>query len=109
MTLTILVQIHKNKIIIFPIKDNKQKPIFEGILTIGITNKGPRPSKFKIKKSGTDGYLQPKEAINLFRRSNRIMIAQGGDKEMEKQFKEFLKAYQLKSESVYVCRYCLLD
>jgi len=107
MTLDILVHAQKSKLYLFPIKNNNPTPIFQGVLLLGETPKGPRPLKFRIKAGKKEDPRAPREALDLLKRADKIIIARG-DPKLSTSFRQMLLAYQLSSEEIEVCRFCLL-
>lgn len=108
MSLWILVNPENNKLFIMVIKGSRKLPLFIGEVSLTQTNAGPRPHKFKVTKGEKKEFLTPAEFIDLLRIADRIMIATGGNTLTTEAFKEMLKGFQLESESVNICRFCVL-
>lgn len=108
MTLWILASAERSKIIILPIRDKKKKPLFVGELILRDTDAGPRPHKFKVKDNGKGEFKPPSEFVELLRKTDRIMIARGGDEGQTASFVEMLQGFQMSADVVNACRFCLL-
>ncbi|MHC1632064.1 MAG: DUF5814 domain-containing protein [Methanotrichaceae archaeon] len=85
-----------------------RESIFEGYLRLKDTSKGPRAYKFLVCKrdNGGEQYLPPGDAIRILRKAESIYLA-GGNMSLEKNFIQFLKAYQLSYRRVAICYQCL--
>jgi len=105
--LSVIIHPQESKILVLPIKDNGQEPLFQGILTLKNTPKGPRAGKFRIKKGETEELRAPDELIELLRLADGILFAEGNERS-EAEFKELLTAYQLDYGYTDACRLCLL-
>lgn len=108
MSLWILVNPQSNKLFIMAIKGSRKLPLFIGEVILKHTNTGPRPHKFKIVRDQKEELLTPIEFIDLLRIADRIMIVKDGNNLMSASFNEMLKGFQLESEIVNVCRFCIL-
>ena len=84
-----------------------KKPLFEGYLRLKETPKGPRIYKFLLRKD-SEKYLPPDDVIRLLRQAEAIYLAQG-ETQLEKQFVELLRAYQLDYRQIAVCPHCLAE
>ncbi|MGP8330886.1 MAG: DUF5814 domain-containing protein [Methanosarcinaceae archaeon] len=108
MTLWILINAEKSKIIVMPIKNQKKIPLFVGELILRTTPAGPRPHKFRVFHDNKDEYRSPEELVDLLRLSERVMVTIGGDSRRTSDFLEMLKGFQLEADMVNVCRFCLI-
>lgn len=107
MTLWVLGNAEKSKIIVMAIKDRLKQPLFVAELHLKDSYKGPRPHKIRVltgKKK--EEFIPPQEFIELLRSAKRIMLAEGGDPANEEAFLEMLKGFQLKAEGVKICKHC---
>ncbi|NYT02351.1 MAG: DEAD/DEAH box helicase [Methanosarcinales archaeon] len=107
MSLHVLAQADRSRILILPLKN--EAVLFEGYLRLKETPIGPRPYKFLVKKDGEkedQKYLQPDDAIRLLRKAKGIFLADG-DRELEQKFLQLLEAYQLGCRRISVCHHCL--
>ena len=98
----------KSKIVVLPVKDKKNLPIFVGELTLSNTKAGPRPHRFRVTRNGQDELLPPEELLDLLKISDRIMISQICKDTIRSQIEKMLKDFQLSADIINVCRFCLL-
>lgn len=100
----VIVYPQKQKLLLLPVNDGKQ--LFECTLVLRDTPRGPRPGRFIVRRE-KDDVRQPDEAIELLRLAGGILVARGGDEHTGEEFRAMLSAYQLRSEYVSACRFCL--
>ena len=84
------------------------KPVFVGVLTVQDTSRGVRPLKIRVVKEKGDEYLPVPTFIELIKAADCIFAART-DVEEKDRLDDMLDGYQLGSESVGICRFCLTD
>lgn len=93
LMLSVIIHPQKSRLVLLPIKDESNIPLFYGILQKN-TPKGARAGRFRIKHGNKEELRSPDEVIKLLRMADKILIT-CGDQKSEKQLKEMLNAYQL--------------
>lgn len=96
------------------IVDKKREPLWTGELELKQNTAGFRPHKIRIlKKNGKtltdEEYYPTKDFIDFLKKAGRIMISADTSPENRQKIEEMLQAYQLKADSVSICRHCLLQ
>jgi len=84
------------------------KPVFVGVLTVQDTSRGVRPLKVRVVKEKGDEYLPVPTFIELIKAADCIFAARTDEAEKDR-LDDMLEGYQLGSESVGICRFCLTD
>ncbi|HEY3274651.1 MAG TPA: ATP-dependent DNA helicase, partial [Methanocella sp.] len=84
------------------------KPVFIGVLTVQDTSRGVRPLKVRVVKEKSDEYLPVPTFVELIKAADCIFAARMDD-EGKDRLDDMLDGYQLGSESVGICRFCLTD
>lgn len=97
----------KDEYRVYPLK-GEGKPVFIGVLTVQDTSKGVRPLKVRVLREKADEYLPASTFIELLKASDCIFAARM-DAAAKDRLDDMLDGYQLGSESVSVCRFCLSD
>ncbi|MCX9013677.1 MAG: DUF5814 domain-containing protein [Candidatus Methanoperedens sp.] len=106
--LHVIIYPQKSNLIILPIKDNDNVPLFLGTLILKQTPRGARPARFRIKRGDKEELRAPDELIELLRLADKILFAEGNEKS-EEGFKQILEAYQLNYGYTNPCRICLVE
>ncbi|MFD1598097.1 DEAD/DEAH box helicase [Halobellus rarus] len=83
--------------------------VFRAVLELKETDAGPRPAKFRVKRSSSEEPRDPSQFVELARRASRIRISQQTSKHRRKELQEMLDGYQLEALVVRTCRYCASD
>lgn len=96
------------------IADKKREPLWVGELELKQNTAGFRPHKVRVvKKNGKmlsdEEYYPTKEFIELMKGANRIMSDRDMPATKAEELTDMLKAYQLKADTVNICRHCLLQ
>ncbi|MCD1294721.1 ATP-dependent DNA helicase [Methanocella sp. CWC-04] len=97
----------KDEYKLYPLKA-EGTPLFTGVLTLQKTSKGMRPLKVRIVKNKEDEYLPIPTFVELIKASDEILTS-GLSASQEDDLNDMLKAYQLTSRSIGVCRFCLME
>jgi helicase len=97
----------KDEYRVYPVK-GEGKPVFVGILTVQQTSKGVRPLKVRVLKEKEDEYLPVSTFVELLKAADCVFAARMSTGEQE-TLDDMLKAYQLGSERVGICRFCLME
>ncbi len=97
----------KDEYRVHPIKGDG-KPVFVGVLTVQETSRGVRPLKVRVVKEKGDEYLPVPTFIELLKAADCIFAARMDDTERAR-LDDLLDGYQLASESVGICRFCLTE
>jgi len=100
----IIVQLQKGgsyKLIFFDGKNTRGA----GFVELMETPRGPRPTKYRVRWGGKKEYRHTpsKELIAQLRESEVLLV------KPDKQFEEFLGAFQVRTGTIDACRMCLLD
>lgn len=96
------------------IADKKREPEWAGELELKQNTAGFRPHKVRVlKKNGKmlsdEEYYPTKDFIDLLKKANRVMISRDTSPANRQEAEDMLKAYQVKSDIVDICRHCLLQ
>ncbi|MDL2260918.1 DEAD/DEAH box helicase [Methanimicrococcus sp. OttesenSCG-928-J09] len=96
------------------IADKKREPLWAGELELKQNTAGFRPHKVRVlKKNGKnlsdEEYYPTKEFIDLMKTANRIMVSKETSPKNRQEIEDMFKAYQLKFDTVDICRHCLLQ
>jgi len=83
--------------------------VFRAVLELQETDAGPRPAKFRIKRSSSEEPRDPSQFVELARRASRIRISQQTSKSKRRELQEMLDGYQLEALVVRTCRLCASD
>ncbi|WP_336024555.1 DEAD/DEAH box helicase [Halobellus salinisoli] len=83
--------------------------VVRAVLELQETDAGPRPAKFRIKRSSSEEPRDPSQFVELARRASRIRISQQTSKAKRRELQEMLDGYQLEALVVRTCRYCASD
>ncbi|MFA4860439.1 DEAD/DEAH box helicase [Methanoregula sp.] len=102
--MNIIVQLQKGgsyKLIFFDGKNTRGA----GFVELMETPRGPRPTKYRVRWGGKKEYKHTpsKELIAQLRESTVLLV------KPDKQFSEFLGAFQVRTGTIDACRMCLLD
>ena len=99
----------KDEYRVYPIK-GEGKPVFVGVLTVQQTSRGVRPLKVRAikEKAGGDEYLPVPTFLELLKAVDCLFVARMADADRA-ALDDLLAGYQLGSEHVGVCRFCLLE
>ncbi len=104
----VFVHYRKDEFRVYPVKGEGQ-PVFSGVLTVQQTSRGTRPLKIRvIKEKGGEEYLPVSTFTELLKAADCVFTAMMNDAQ-EKTLNDMLKAYQLTSQRIGVCRFCLMD
>ncbi len=103
-----------NNFTVMVIEDKKKIPLWTGEMELRENTAGFRPHKIRVlsrdgKPVKDESYVQSKVLIDLMRKANRIMIANGFSAKRDKELLSMLAGYQLKPVFADVCRFCLLE
>ncbi|BAI60136.1 putative ATP-dependent helicase [Methanocella paludicola SANAE] len=108
MSLIIVVTPYKrDDFKVYPIRD-EGSPLFVGVLSLQRTDKGMRPLRIRVVREKEDEYLPVPSFVDLLKAASAIMAA-SMDPAREAALDSMLEAYQLGSNKVNVCRFCLLE
>ena len=96
------------------IADKKREPLWVGELELKQNTAGFRPHKIRVlKKNGKNAadeeYYPTKNFIEMMKKVNRIMVSKDTSPQNKEELENMLKAYQLKFDTVDICRHCLLQ
>ncbi|MDR0767095.1 MAG: DEAD/DEAH box helicase, partial [Methanosarcinales archaeon] len=96
------------------IADKKREPLWVGELELKQNTAGFRPHKIRIlKKNGKnvtdEEYYPTKDFIEILKKANRIMVSKETSPKNKEELENLFKAYQLKFETVDICRHCRLQ
>ena len=103
----VFVPYRKDEYRVYPVK-GEGKPVFSGVLTVQETSRGTRPLKVRVIKEKGDEYLPVSTFMELLKAADCIFTTMMTDAQ-EQGLNEMLKAYQLTSQRVGVCRFCLME
>jgi helicase len=92
---------------VYPIRDGGA-PLFVGVLSLHRTDKGMRPLRVRVVREKEDEYLPVSSLVDLLKASSAIMAA-SMEPAQEAALNDMLAAYQLGSNRVSVCRFCLME
>lgn len=84
------------------------KPVFSGILTVQATSRGTRPLKVRVVKDKGEEYLPVSTFTELLKAADCLFVASADDAQ-EQVLNDMLKAYQLASQRIGLCRFCLME
>jgi helicase len=97
----------KDEYRVYPLK-GEGRPVFNGILTVQDTSRGVRPLKVRVVKEKGDEFLPVPTFVELLKAADCIFAARM-DIEGKDRLDDMLDGYQLMSEGVGVCRFCLTE
>jgi helicase len=83
-------------------------PLLVAVLTLQETDKGLRPLRVRVVKEKEDEYLPVSKFVDLLKAADGI-FATRMDPYAEGRFNEMLEGYQLSSQNIGVCRFCMLE
>jgi helicase len=86
----------------------EDKPVFVGVLTVQDTSRGVRPLKVRVVKEKGDEYLPVPTFVELLKAADCIFAARMDVAEKDR-LDDMLDGYQLASESIGICRFCLTE
>ncbi|WNY28550.1 ATP-dependent RNA helicase DbpA [Methanimicrococcus stummii] len=96
------------------IEDKKREPSWVGELELKQNTAGFRPHKIRVlKKNGKtladEEYVPTKDFIEILKKANRVMVSKETSPKNRQELENMLGAYQLKFDTVDICRHCLLQ
>ncbi|MCL2863117.1 MAG: DUF5814 domain-containing protein [Methanimicrococcus sp.] len=99
---------------VMAIADKKREPLWTGELELKQNTAGFRPHKVRVvKREGKvlsdEEYYPTKDFTELMKKANRIMTARDTPVIKTEELTCMFKAYQLKNDTVDICRHCLLQ
>ncbi|MDV0445917.1 ATP-dependent RNA helicase DbpA [Methanimicrococcus sp. At1] len=96
------------------IADKKREPLWVGELELKQNTAGFRPHKIRVlKRNGKtladEEYVPTKDFIETLKKANRVMVSRETSPKNRQELEDMLGAYQLKFDTVDICRHCLLQ
>ena len=83
-------------------------PLLVAVLTLQEKDKGLRPLRVRVVKEKEDEYLPVPKFVDLLKAADGI-FATRMDEYATARFAEMLEGYQLSSQKLGVCRFCMLE